>query len=172
MQVVAKGLLFLLVILLSLAIFAPKRELYYLLEEQLMQKDIIISNEEVHSGLLTLKLRHPELYIKGIKVAEIEEITLFTLLFYTSITANGIKTDTSLRRWAPVQVAAMSAYYQLFDPQRIVLNLIGSFGSAKGYLSYPENLLHLDLTTEGEPIKKLKPLLKKGEEGWYYEISF
>ena len=66
MQVVAKGLLFLLVILLSLAIFAPKRELYYLLEEQLMQKDIIISNEEVHSGLLTLKLRHPELYIKGI----------------------------------------------------------------------------------------------------------
>jgi len=171
MQMVKKAIGFLLVILLSLAIFAPKRELYYLLEEQLMQEDIIINNEEIDSGLLTLKLRHPELYIKGIKVADVEEITLFTLLFYTSITAKGIKTDASLRRWTPVQISTISAHYQLLNPKNILMKTTGSFGEAEGYLSLSENLLHMDLN-EGASVKSLRSFLKKGENGWYYETSF
>ncbi len=171
MQMVKKAILFFIVILFSLAVFAPKRELYYLLEKQLMQLDIIIDNEKIESGLFTLKLKHPEFYIKGIKMAEIEEISLFTLFFYSSITAKGIETDASLRKWIPVEIAVVSAHYQLFTPESIIVNAIGSFGAAKGYLLPAENLLHLDLTEE-EPIKELKPMLKKGEKGWYYEASF
>ncbi len=171
MQMVSKAILFLFVILLSLAIFAPKRELYHLLEEQLMQNDIIINNEKIESGFFTLKLQHPELYIKGIRMAEIEEISFFTLFFYTSITARGIEADASLRKLIPVEIAAISVYYHLFSPESITLNTIGSFGAAKGYLLPAENLLHLDLVEE-DPAKELKPFLKKGETGWYYETSF
>ena len=171
MQVVKKALLFFVVILFSLAIFAPKRELYYLLEEYLMRQDIIIDNEKVESGLFALKLHHPVLYVKGIKVADIEEVSLFTLLFYTTISAREIKTDTSFRRWIPEQIETVSLRYQILNPLNITLSARGSFGTAKGYLSIDKRILHLDLTEE-KSIDVLKPLLKKGEKGWYYETSF
>ena len=171
MQMVKKTVLALLVILLSLMIFAPKRELYYLFEGRLMQQDIIINNEEIRDGLFTLTLRHPELYAKGIKIAEIKEITLFSLLFYTSVTAKEIKTDASLHRWVPGEIEQISADYQLFNPKNITLNILGSFGRAEGYVSLDQALLHIDLVEE-QSIEALKTLLKKGEKGWYYEASF
>ena len=171
MQVVKKAALFLLVILFSLAIFAPKRELYYPLEEKLLQHGIIIDNEEVDSGLFTLKLHHPEIYIKGIKVAEISEISLLTLLVYTSIKAEEIKVDSSLRRLLPGEIGVATARYQILDPKRVTLKVSGTFGRAEGYLSLDSRVLHLDLLEE-KSIGELKAMLKKGDKGWYYETSF
>ena len=171
MQVVKKSLLFFIVVLLSLAIFAPKRELYYLLEAYLMRQDIIIDNEEIESGFFALTLHHPVLYVKGIKVADIEEISLFTLFFYTTISAKGIKTDASFRRWVPGQIDIVSLRYQVLNPLNITLQAKGSFGVGNGYFSIDKRVLHIDLT-EAKSIGMLKPLLKKGKEGWYYETSF
>ena len=171
MQVVKKVLLGLLVILFSLAIFAPKRELYYLLEERLMQQDIIISNEEIDDGLFTLTLRHPELYFKGIKVANINEVELFSLLFYTTVIIKEIKTDASLQKWIPGEIDNFTAGYLLWKPGNIALGSMGSFGRAEGVVSLNKRVIHIDLVEE-KSIKRLKPLLKKGEKGWYYENSF
>ena len=171
MQVVKKALLLFLVILFSLAVFAPKRELYYLLEAYLLRQDIIIDNEEIESGLFTLKLRHPELYIKGIKVANIKEVSLLTLLFYSTISAREIKTDASFQNWVPEKIDVVSLRYQVLNPMNITLKARGSFGMLDGYLSIKNRVLHLDLTEE-KSIGSLKSLLKKGEKGWYYETSF
>ena len=171
MQVVKKAALGLLVILLSLAIFAPKRELFYLLEERLMQQDIIISNEEIEAGPFTLTLNHPELYFKGIKVADIGEVRLFSLLFYTAVTVKEIKTDASLQKWIPGEVDNLTVAYQLWNPGNITLDALGSFGRAEGVVSLRKRVIHIDLVEE-KSIETLKPLLKKGEEGWYYESSF
>ena len=171
MQVVKKAALGLLVILFSLAIFAPKRELFYLLEERLMQQDIIISNEEIEAGLFTLTLQHPELYFKGIKVADIGEITLFSLLFYTTVAAKEIKTDASLQKMLPGKIDKLTAGYQLWSPGNITLSALGSFGRAEGYVSLNKRVIHIDLVEE-KSTKALKPLLKKGEKGWYYETAF
>jgi len=171
MQVVKKTALFLIVILLSLAIFAPKRELYYLLEEYLLQQDIVIDNEKIESGLFTLKLQHPDIYVKGIKMAEIREVSLLTLLFYTTITAGDIKPDASLQSWVPRQIDTVSLRYQVLNPMNITLKATGSFGVASGYISIKNRLFHLDIT-EAKSIDVLKPVLKKGEKGWYYETSF
>jgi len=171
MQVVKKTLLFFVVILFSLAVFAPKRELYYLLEEYLMRQDIIIDNERIESGLFALKLHHPELYVKGIKVADIDEVSLFSLLFYTVMSAGDIKVESSLQNWLPREIDRVSLRYQVLDPLHIRVKARGSFGAADGYISIRERVLHLDLTEE-KSIAVLKPLLKKGEKGWYYETSF
>jgi len=171
MQVVKKAALGLLVILLSLAIFAPKRELFYLLEERLMQQDIIINNEEIETGLFTLTLRHPELYFKGIKVADISEVKLLSLLFYTTVTVREIKPDASLQKWVSGEIDNLTAGNLLWKPGNIALGAMGSFGRAKGVVSLNKRVIHIDLVEE-KSIEALKPLLKKGEEGWYYESSF
>ena len=171
MQVVKKAMLGLLVILLSLAIFAPKRELFYLLEERLMQQDIIINNEEIDAGLFTLTLRHPELYFKGIKVADINEVRLLSLLFYSTVTVKEIKPDASLKKWVPGEIDKLTVGYQLWNPGNIMLSALGTFGRAEGYVSLNNRIIHIDLVEE-KSIEALKPLLKKGEKGWYYETAF
>jgi len=171
MQVVKKALLYFLVILFSLAAFAPKRELYYLLEAYLMRQDIVIDNEEIKSGLFSLELEHPVFYVKGIRVADIEKVSLYSLLFYTAAMARGINTDASFRRWVPEKIETVSLHYQILNPMNIVLKAKGSFGTLKGYISIRQRVMHLDLTEE-KSIGVLKPLLKKGEKGWYYETSF
>jgi hypothetical protein len=173
MQVVKKALLYFLVILFSLAVFAPKRELYYLLEAYLMRQDIVIDNEEIKSGLFSLELEHPVFYVKGIKIAQVEKISLFTLFFYTSINAKEVKVDDSLKQWVPGKIKTVKLYYQLADPRRISIKVSGFFGKAKGYLELglKQRKLYLGLT-KADSIGSLAPLLKKGEKGWYYETSF
>jgi hypothetical protein len=171
MQVVKKGLLYLLVILFSLAIFAPKRELYYLLEEYLMRSDIIIDGEKIHSGLLALDLEHPVLYVKGIKVAKIGEVSFFTLLFYTKVSAKDIEPDASFRRWIPGKIDEVVLRHQVFDPLHIHLQIRGEFGTASGIISLKERKVHIDVT-EQKSLGSLRSMLKKGTKGWYYESSF
>jgi len=171
MQVVRKGLLYFIVIVLSLAVFSPKRELYYLLEAYLMRQDVIIDNEKIESGLFSLTLKHPDLYVKGIKISTIKEISLTTLLFYTHIAAKDIGTDRSLRQWVPGKIDRVSLNYQVLDPFRVTIKATGFFGEAKGYLSLKKRVFHLDLLNE-KSVGSLRPMLKKGEKGWYYEASF
>lgn len=171
MQMVKKIILALIVILLSLVIFAPKRELYYLLEAQLMQQDIIIHNEEIDAGLFSLTLKHPELYVKGIRIAQVDEVTLRPLLFYTVATVKGVQFDHTLDRWVSGGVTEIRASHLFTDPMRIDLSLSGTFGKAEGYVDLSRQIIHLDLTEE-QKIGKLKSMLRKGEKGWYYETSF
>ena len=172
MQMVKKILLIITVILLSLIIFAPKRELYYLLENRLSQQDIVIDNEEIEGGLFSLKLEHPVIYVKGIKVAQVDEVELFTLILYSSVSGSQIKIDDSLRSLAPELIDSVDIYYHILNPGKIRIKAEGSFGKAEGYILISEGLLHMDLTEEKEAADKLRPMLKKGEKGWYYEVSF
>jgi len=171
MQMVKKGLIYSLVILFSLALFAPKRELYYLLEGYLLRQDIIIDDEEIRSGLLSLKLEHPVLYVKGIELARVKEISLHTLLFYTYAAASGIVPDRSLKRLLPGKIEDISLRYQLLDPLRIRVKLKGDFGTANGYIAIRERKVHLDFS-DIQRLKGLRSMLKKGEKGWYYETTF
>jgi len=171
MQMVKKGLLILFVAILSLAIFAPKRELYYLIEEELMKNDIIINNEKVHAGLFTLTLKHPEVYFKGIRVAEIGEVKLWTLLFYSTFSIKSISVDASLKRFVPAQIEQLRASHLIFNLMNITINGNGEFGSASGSVNLNERKVHIDFDKESDT-SKLKSLLKKGEQGWYYESSF
>jgi hypothetical protein len=171
MQMVKKIILAIFVILLSLVIFAPKRELYYLLEAQLMQQDIIIHNEEIDAGLFSLTLKHPELYVKGIKVAQVDKVTLRPLLFYTTASIKGVQFDRALERWVSGGLTEITASHLFVHPMRVNLSLSGTFGKAEGYADLESRNIHLDLTEEAE-IGKLKSMLKKGEKGWYYETSF
>lgn len=168
---VKKSILILLTILLSLIVFAPKRELYYLLESNLLKYDIIIHNEALKDGFFDLKIEHPELYFKGIQIAKIEEISLFSLLVYSQLKAKGVNIDDSLRSWMPEKIDTLKVNYEWMHPKSIALSMEGSFGVADGYIELNQRTIHMDLTKEGS-LGPLKSLLKKGEKGWYYEASF
>jgi len=169
MQMVRKILLLLVVFLFSVIVFAPKRELYYLLERELLKQDIIINNAQIDSGLFTLTLTGLQIYVKGIEVARVDEVEIFSLLAYNRVSATGIETESSLYRVLPTKVKSVELEYQIFNPTAIQIDTNGTFGRASG--SVDTNKMHLKLIEEGA-ITALKPMLKKSEEGWYYELSF
>lgn len=168
---VKKIALLLIVVLLSIVIFAPKRELYYLLENKLVEEDIIISQEKINAGLFSLDIIEPDLYIKGLKIASVKRVKVTPLLFFTTASVREVQFDPAFDRWVAGGVTKITATHQLFDPFRIQLVFSGGFGEARGYADMQTRMMHLDFLGESVPAK-LRALFRKGEKGWYYETSF
>jgi len=171
MQMVKKVLISIVVIIFSLIIFTPKRELYYALEEQLLDNDIIISNEKIESGLFTMRITSLKLYMKGIKIADIDRVDIFYLLFYNTISISGIEGDSSLYKIMPTKINSIDAKYSISDPMKVSIDVNGTFGYAEGVVSLSDNKMRLDIVEE-RSINALRPILSRGDKGWYYEISF
>jgi len=167
---VKKAILVFMVMILSLAIFSPKRELYYILEERLKQNGIIIHDEEIEDGLISLTINHPKIYVKGILIADIAKIRLWSLFFYSRVALGHIKTDSSLDRWIPSPIIKLQLSHSILNIKNISLLATGGFENVTGELSLVDKTLHIDIRDK-KLIDKFKSQLKKGDKGWYYETS-
>ncbi|HHB94453.1 MAG TPA: hypothetical protein ENK88_04840, partial [Campylobacterales bacterium] len=86
MQMVKKIIGGFFLLLIFLVIFAPKQQIYYLLEKELAKNDIVISNEKFSDNLLGLSISDADIYVKGIKMAHIKSVDLDIFLLYNKLT--------------------------------------------------------------------------------------
>ena len=156
------------VIWLALVILMPKQELYYKLEEALLTQEITLNEAEIEEGFFGLSLKNVSVYVKGIYVASIEEINLFTLLFYSSAEVKMLHIDDSLKTMVPQETQKAVLVHSLTAPFSVSVEALGSMNGA---IDLNERKVHLDFN-ESKNIAMLKPQLKKGEKGWVYETSF
>ena len=171
MQMVKNIFIALCIIWFALLVFMPKRELYYKLEKELAKQEIIISGEKIEEGLFSLTLKEPSVYLKGIKIATIKEISLFTLLFYTKIELETLLPDDSLKAMVPQQTEYIVLSHSLLSPLQVLIDAQGLFGTVNGYADLKERKLTIDFI-EAKEIGMIKSRLKKDEKGWHYERSF
>jgi len=171
MQMVKKTFLLLLFFWMALLVFMPKEEIYFRLEKELTKQEIEINESAVEETLTGLVLKDPVIYVKGIKVATADQITFFTVLFYTKIMVSGVQVDESLKNMIPERVETLVLTHTVVDPIHITLFAKGSFGTVDGSISLKERTVHIDFT-ETKEISTIKSSLKKGEKGWYYETAF
>jgi len=167
---VKKAILVFMVVILSLAIFAPKRELYYMLEDRLMQSGIIIDDEQIEDGLISLTINHPKIYVKGILIANVAKIRLWTIFFYSRLAVGNIDIDKSLQKFVPSPIKKVQVAYYLANPTNLSILVTGDFENINGQLSLKDRVVHIDITDK-KLINRFKSQLKKGENGWYYETS-
>ena len=171
MQVVKKLLLGLILVWGALLLFMPKEELYFSLERELAKQGVEINEGTIHEGIFGLTLENVTVYVKGIKVATVEKISLFTMLVYTRIEGEMLIVDKSLQNMMPAEVDHLVATYSLLDLTTFHIEADGSFGTVNGEVSLTGRMVHLDFT-ETKKIDTIRSQLKKGEKGWYYETSF
>ena len=171
MQMVKKILIMIGLVWLALLVFMPKQELYYKLEEILEKQSIVINEKQKDEGLFSLTLHQVDVYVKGIKLATIEKVDFFTLLFYSSVTCEDVILDDSLKMMVPTQITTVKATHNILFPLNINLNAQGPFGNAEGSVDLSNRSVRLDFN-ESKGIEMLKPSLKQDEKGWYYETSF
>ena len=171
MQMVKKIFIALAVIWFTFLLFMPKQELYYKLEKELAKNAIEINEKSIEEGLFSLTLHEADVYAKGIKLATVEKVTFFTLLFYTQVTLEELHLDDSLKNMAPTHTQKATVTHAVWNPLVISIEAEGSFGRVKGAGALADKTLRLDFNdTKG--IEMLKPKLKQDEKGWYYETSF
>lgn len=171
MQMVKNTLIFILVLWLSLIIFMPKKALYYKLEEELLKQDIKLNEKMIDEGLFSLKIEDMSVYIKGINIASIKEINLFTLLIYTHISIESIGLDESFRAMMPQDIKMSNIYHTIDSPMDLVVDINSSIAQIDGIVDLKSRKVRLDIK-ESSNIAIIKSLLKKDDKGWYYEKSF
>ena len=171
MQMVKNILIAFMIVWLGILLFMPKQEFYYKLEEELAKHEIKLNEAKMNEGLFSLDLKQVTVHFKGINVATIEEVSLFTLLFYNSIELRSLVVDDSLKKMLPQEIESAVARYSILSPSEVKVDASGSFGSMAGKIDLSEAKVRLDLN-ESKNIEMLKPQLKKDEKGWYYETSF
>ena len=171
MQMVKKGVLVLVLTWLAIVILMPKQEIYYKLEEVLDGYEIRLNEEKKSEGLFSLNLKGVTVYVKGINVATIDEVNLFTLLFYSSVELRSLLVDESLKTMIPQETTSAVLRHSTLSPLDVSVMASGSFGALTGNIDLNERTVHLDFN-ESKNIQMLKPTLKKSEKGWVYETSF
>ena len=171
MQMVKKSFFALLVLWLAILFFMPKQELYYTLETQLAKNGIKINEKSIEAGMFSLTLHESSVYVKDIKLANVERVEFFTLLFYTHVEVTNLVLDESLKSVVPTKIEEVSLTHQTWNPLQINVKAQGSFGAMQGNIAFIDRTLRFDFN-ETQNIAMLKPKLKEDEKGWYYETSF
>jgi hypothetical protein len=149
----------------------PKYKLYYKLEEVLDKYEVRINEAELSEGFFSLNLKQVNVYVKDIKVATIEEVNLFSLLFYSSMEVQSLRVDDSLKNMVPEETKIALLRHSILSPWEVSVEASGSFGSLSGEIDLNARQVHLDFN-ESKKLQMLKPALKKSEKGWVYETSF
>jgi hypothetical protein len=158
--------------LVLLWLFAPKVELYYLLEKTLKERNIVIANETITDTWYGLKIEDATLYVAGAKVAQIAKLNFNFSLFYNTLKIDEVKMDKSLSNMAPKEIKHFKAIYSVLNPLKIKLEAEGSFGVAEGSVDLKNQKVEI-LFPVTKDIKTIKRFLKKDKErGWVYETNY
>jgi len=171
MQMVIKFLGTLLVALVAVVVFAPKKELYYALEHQWKRSGIVISDETVTDGPNSLKIEHARLLYQGAPVATVDRAMLRTWLVFSTLEIEGIKPLPGMEKLLPLAIDKARAVHALWHPTVVTLELNGSFGQAEGSLDLLQRRVWLKSPDAGK-VDTLRPYLKNEEGSWIYEYRF
>ena len=155
----------------SLLLFMPKERLYYALEEVLEKEHIQINEKSIKEGIFSFEIEEASLYVEGIKVATIENISFWTLLFYTHIEVKEVHIDSSLKNMLPKELVYGSMIHSVQNLFSASLKANGSFGVIEGVIDAKKRSIHMDFI-EAKELQSIQSHLKKGDKGWYYETSF
>jgi len=162
-------LLFGLVLLVSLVVFAPKDRLYYLAEKELETYDAIISQERIEDGFFGVEVANAHLSIKGVEVATVEKMHLSWVLFASSLELRNVVLDASSKGVVPVSEFNLSITHNLSSPKSIGVKLSYQEVSKEAMVRLvDEETLRIEVESI-EGMEWLKNYMQEDEKGWYYE---
>lgn len=171
MQMVKKSALIFLMLWFSILLFMPKAELYYTIEKSLAKQDIKLNEKSIEEGVFSLTLKDVTVYVKGIALANIEELDFFTMLFYSSLDVSNLKVDEALQAKVPAITKEATFTHTILSPFTVSVDANGSFGAVEGTINIVNKDLRMDFVEVGN-IGMIQSYLIKDERGWFYEKSF
>ncbi len=173
---IAKFFAYLSFFILALMYFTPKISIYYFLESQLKNYDVIISSETLADNGFSLNIKSANVIVKTIESATVENLNILILGLYNSVEVENIELSSVAASMIPTKVSTLTIKHQLYDPLHINVNAVGEFGEVKVLLNILERSLHLELipsTLMKKEYKNTLQNLEKSENGEFtYDKTF
>ena len=166
MQMVKKILFTLVLFWFAIILFMPKEQLYFGLEHVLEKQGVKINEEAIEENVFGLELQNISVYLRGIKVMTVKKVSVFTLLFYSRITIEGLETDKGVSSLMTLSFDKAVGIHSILDPLHIHFEADGKIGHLTGDVALNEKKIYIEFEKgKGNTIKRF---LKKDQRGWYY----
>lgn len=167
---------YLIFFILALMYFTPKETIFYLLEKELKNHDVIISNETLSDRGFSLDVSDADIFVKSLKSANVQESNIKIFALYNSLTLSNITLSSAAASFIPLHVDELCVSYSVFNPLNVKAYSLGEFGEAELTFSLLDRALHIDIIPSDLMKQKHKNSmrqLKKSEDGGYsYDRTF
>jgi len=137
--------LYIVVFLISLALFLPKGDLLQLAQEQFLKNEGVALEAKIGENLTSTSLEGVKLSYKNGAVANIENGSIFSLLFFSSIGAENITLQGMAAGMLPKNISEVKITHTIFSPMKIRFSSNGEFGSARGVIDLESRVVIGDL---------------------------
>ncbi len=175
MKKILKFFVYLFVFVFALLFFLPKESLYNLAEKELKKYEVIVSNEKREEKAFSLHITDGDIYVKGIKVAELKSAKISSYLFFNEIKIKNIKLLDSLQNMLPSPISSVDITYSVLNFDKVNIKANGSFGKIEGFVDLIKRKIVLNLKASSKMKRSYSKILDKMKfkNGRYiYEYKF
>ena len=154
----------------ALIYFVSKISIYYFVEKELKNYEIIISNEELQESSFNLHITGGTLSVKSVESANIGQADMKTYGLYNSIELQEIVLSKTVSSFVPSKIKNATVSYTLFNPTNIQIKASGEFGEADAEYNLLNKTLYLKLKPSKKMLTRYKSTLnnlKESENGEY-----
>lgn len=173
-KLILKPLIYILFFIFTLFILLPKENIYYLIEKQLINYNIILSDEKIKENSFGLNIINSQLYSNNIHMANINDIEFLSYIFYTHFTIDKIKINDSFKAFVPLVFTDVDIVYSILDPLNVQIKAKSQIGNISGAFNIFEKKLLLNLMPKKNISSTYSSMLRKfrTKEGSYkYEYK-
>jgi len=165
-----KFLGFSLFFILALMAFIPKASVYFLLEKELKNFEVVISKESLQENLFSLDITNLEVSAKGIDSALVQEAEVTLLLLSNTIELHNIKLSSLVESYLPSKIEYFQVNYSVLNPLNVTAVGHGGFGEAKASFDLSSRALEVRLKPSKKMLSSYRSSLrkfKKSDKGEY-----
>lgn len=174
MKFLKKIFIFILFLYIIIAFF-PKKNLYFLLENELFKHNIILFDEKLQDFGISFLINEANVSYQDINIGKIESLNLLFGIFYNEVKSENIVFKDSIKRFVPQKINSLRLIYTPFYPTKAWIFSDGDFGEISGDISFIDKKLKIVLKPSKEMGQKYPMILSNFKliEGEYiYEQSF
>lgn len=174
MKFFKKIFIFIFILYIIIAFF-PKKNLYFLLENEISKYNIILFDEKIQDFGISLQISQANVSYQDINIGKIESLNALLGIFYNEIKGENIIFKDSIKRFIPQKVDSIKLIYTPFYPTKAWIFSNGDFGEIKGDINFIDKKMKIILKPSKEMGQKYPMILSNFKliEGEHiYEQSF
>jgi hypothetical protein len=157
--------------LLIIISFIPKDNLYFYLENIMIDKKIIIDKEITSDSFIDYSISNPIVYYEGVEVARLDKLSIRLFLLYNSISIDSLKLDSMLKSFGLFDIKTLKISYSILNPLNIQIDASSKKGEFIGGLNLVDMRLrveYLPKSSKGAD-KSIKKIFKLKDGEYLYE---
>ena len=163
---------YVLLFVLLVALFLPKKELYFGAERLLQKHRIIVSDEKIQENPIALVVTDGNFYVKGLLVGSFQKLSFYPDLLFNTVRLEHFHKNRSISIIPNISIDSLDLFYTPLYPIKLFIQGEGSFGKVEGSVDLWHKKGVVELFGEPKNLGKFVKL-KKIKEGHYrYEFSY